>query len=205
MFSLNQVRSQQKGARLLHHNVKNSMAEASAGISLYVADHPDEDSESMRMLQAAGEKLRQALRMTWRANQISSIFEGSYKPRPEPVDLSEWAVASGPSSLVLCGASGQFVLGEPVVAEMFLAVSFDNVTAHAGPGAAVVFSAVFADGSLRMNISNNTGSRHPAPVLDADAGVSPLPGNPHQMPISAVHNSLGISFCPSRRGHPCHR
>ena len=169
------MRSQQKGARLLHHNVKNSMAEASAGISLYMADHPDDHSESMHMLQAAGEKLRQALRMTWRANQISSIFEGAYKPQSEPVDLHEWVTASGPKNVDVCGVSGHFVLKEPVVAEMFLAVSFDNVTAHAGPSATVVFSAAFANGSLCMDISNGTDTRPPAAL---DSGVSSCPAAP---------------------------
>ena len=166
------VKSQQKGTRLLHHNVKNSMAEASAGISLYLSEHPGEVSESMDMLRAAGQKLRQALRMTWRANQISSIFEGAYTPKFQTVDLSEWVAAAGPKNLVLCGeasarqtimatpadASRQFVIEEPVVAEMFLAVSFDNVAAHARPNAPVAFTATFADGLLCMDISNGHGA-----------------------------------------------
>ena len=153
------VQSQQKGTRLLHHNVKNAMAEASAGIDLYISDHKGENSESLRMLREAGGKLRKALRMTWRANQISSIFEGAYSPSPETVvDLRKWVATFGPRNFRLRGAMGTFVFAEPVVAEMFLTVSFDNVAAHAGSAANTLFCATFENGSLRMDISNGTGA-----------------------------------------------
>ena len=130
------------------------MAEASAGISIYVSDHPGDHSESMGMLRDAGQKLQQALRMTWRANQIASIFEGYYKPRPETVDLRAWASAPAPSNLAFYGESGRFVFDEPVVAEMFLTIAFDNVAAHAAPGAPVTFTATLSGGYLRMEICN---------------------------------------------------
>ena len=91
----------------------------------------------------AAKVLQNALHHTRRSMQIASIFEGLYKPLPETVNLREWLPTDAPPDMAfeyvdrrskpitkLPGHALWIQIQEPVVADLFLALSYDNVYAH---------------------------------------------------------------------------
>merc|ERR1740130_1515263 len=160
--AVKRLESKNKAERILHHTAKNTMAEAQASIELYIEAHAQRMSaKELKMLTHTIVGLQHGLQIVWRSLQIASIFEGSYLPKPEVIDIEPWAAGKAPANMSLHGETGSFQVDEPVVAELFKILTYDNVTAHGLLGNEVGFQSTFEDGYLMIDISNamNTGSK----------------------------------------------
>ena len=93
--------------------------------------------------------------------------------RPEVVDVREWVAKEAPPTVaVSSGVVGRFVLHNPVIAHLFLRVSFENSTLHSDPqidGESVFYNSLYDGDYLHLDISN-----HPA-VERNEARALPSP------------------------------
>jgi len=149
MALVRKLESKIRAERILHHTAKNAMAEAQGAIELYIDEHTqntpgNQHSESLATLRVASETLQHGLRIIWRSLQIASIFEGSYTAKAEVVgDLGEWARLTAPLGMSVSGEEGAFEFAEPVCAELFRCLAYDNVLSHGAEKGKAMFHSEF--------------------------------------------------------------
>merc|ERR1740117_2395930 len=159
--AVHKLKSKNKAERVLHHTAKNTMAEAQASIELYISAHAERsNAKDFQILKSAVVGLQHGLQVIWRSLQIASIFEGSYSPKSEVIAIKPWAAGKAPANMALNGETGSFLVEEPVAAELFRILTYDNVTAHGLPGHGVRFYSTFEDGYLTIDISNAINDSH---------------------------------------------
>jgi len=159
--AVRRLESKNRAERVLHHTAKNTMAEAQASIELYISAHAEDSlAKDFQILKSAVVGLQHGLRIIWRSLQIASIFEGSYIPKSEVIAIEPWAAGKAPANMELDGETGSFLVEEPVAADLFRILTYDNVTAHGLPGHEVGFCSTFEDGYLTIDISNAINDSH---------------------------------------------